>query len=55
MEVSQDFERLKAEIEKAMLELEKLQRKYRSLTGRDYVMPLYLTDYRNRATLEPND
>ena len=50
----EDFERLESKIELKMIELEVLQRIYRSHTGRDYVMNLYLTDFKNMATLESN-
>jgi len=55
MEISDEgFESLKRSIEETMEALEILQRRYRSLTGRDYVKQFYLTDYCNRATLQPN-
>jgi len=38
------FSKLKRDIEIKMTELEMLQKIYRSQTGQDYVMPLYLSD-----------
>ena len=43
---------LKNQIEESMYALELLQREHRALAGRDHVMPFYLTDPRNRATLK---
>ena len=53
-EERQALEYLKCRIEMKMHELETLQRKHRCLTGRDHVMPLYLTSPVNRAILEHN-
>lgn len=55
MEISQeDLRYLKDQIENTMESLEILQRKHRSLTGRNHIMSLYLTDPCNRATMKPN-
>jgi len=37
-----EFENLKIDIEKKMVELEKLQAKHHKETGRDHIMPIYL-------------
>lgn len=37
-----EFKKLKKDIEKKMVELDKLQSLYRHETGREHVMPMYL-------------